>query len=123
LADPVAPLVRRGIKSAVLSEKEASNGDRHADDAPGRHGGAVRAGERQDVREAPIRPEDAPEGLIVHSAGPSEGGWYAYDIWESKEAFQRFAEEKLMPATRELGLAQPAGGPQFFEVHTIVQAK
>ena len=44
-----------------------------------------------------IRPEEAPEGLILHSAGQGDRGWYVYDIWESREAFQRFMDEKLMP--------------------------
>jgi hypothetical protein len=27
---------------------------------------------------SPMRPEESPEGLIVHSAGRGEGGWYVY---------------------------------------------
>jgi hypothetical protein len=44
---------------------------------------------------SPIREDEAPEGLIVHSAGQGEQGYYVYDIWESGEAFERFMEEKL----------------------------
>jgi hypothetical protein len=47
---------------------------------------------------SPIRADEAPEGLIVHSAGQGEQGYYVYDIWESREAFERFMEEKLGPA-------------------------
>jgi hypothetical protein len=72
---------------------------------------------------SPMNPEDAPAGLIVHTAGPSEEGWYIYDIWESKDAFQRFTQEKLMPATQELGFQPTGGGPQFFEIHNIVKAR
>jgi hypothetical protein len=71
----------------------------------------------------PIREDDAPEGLIVHSAGPGQGGWYVYDIWESKEAFQRFMDEKLMPAANEvMGDVQPPpeAAPQFFEIEVLV---
>jgi len=35
----------------------------------------------------PMPEEDSPEGLIMHTAGQSEQGWYVYDIWESKEQF------------------------------------
>ena len=60
---------------------------------------------------SPMRPEESPEGLIVHSAGQGEGGWYVYDIWESEEAFQRFMDEKLGPAVREvMGDQQPPAG-------------
>jgi hypothetical protein len=33
---------------------------------------------------SPMRAEDSPEGLIVHSAGQGDSGWYVYDMWESR---------------------------------------
>jgi quinol monooxygenase YgiN len=72
----------------------------------------------------PMRDDEAPEGLIVHSAGQSQGGWYVYDIWESREAFQRFMDEKLMPAVKEvMGDVQPPpeAAPQFFEIEVLVK--
>jgi quinol monooxygenase YgiN len=71
----------------------------------------------------PIREEEAPDGLIVHSAGQGQGGWYVYDIWESREAFERFMDEKLMPAAQEvMGDQQPPpeAAPQFFEIEVLV---
>jgi hypothetical protein len=50
-------------------------------------------------------------------------GWYVYDIWESKEDFQRFAEDKLGPATQPIAGGQMGGEPQYFEIHGLVQAK
>src|SRR5438874_6624462 len=35
--------------------------------------------------QSPPPADKAPDGLIVHSAGPTQGGWYIYDIWESKD--------------------------------------
>ena len=59
---------------------------------------------------------------ILHTAGQSEQGWYVYDVWESKEHFQRFVENMLGPALQEVG----AGGgsrpePQFFPIETLVK--
>jgi hypothetical protein len=69
----------------------------------------------------PMPADQAPEGLIVHTAGPSERGWYVYDVWRSKEDFQRFAEQKLGPAVQELtGGEGPRPEPQFFEIETLV---
>lgn len=45
--------------------------------------------------------ENHPEGLIAHSAGLSDGKMVIIDFWESQEAFDRFSEERLMPALRE----------------------
>ena len=69
----------------------------------------------------PMTKEQSPEGLIIHSAGQSDQGYYVYDIWESKEHFQRFLEGQLGPAVEELGA--DAGGsptPQFFGIETLV---
>jgi hypothetical protein len=66
--------------------------------------------------------DEAPEGLLVHSAGPSSDGWYVYDMWESKDHFQRFADEMLIPAVQEVAPDQMGGEPQFFEIHNLVQA-
>jgi hypothetical protein len=71
----------------------------------------------------PMNPSDAPDGCYVHSAGPHAGGWYVYDIWESKEHFARFGEEKIGPAMAEvLGGEGPPPTPEFFEVSNFVVA-
>ena len=39
-----------------------------------------------------------PEGELIHVCGPtSDGGWRTVDVWESQEAFERFANELLIP--------------------------
>ena len=70
----------------------------------------------------PMREDQSPEGLLVHTAGQLDDGWYVYDIWESKEHFQRFAEGKIMPAAQEAGLGQDfRPQPQFFPIETLVK--
>jgi hypothetical protein len=71
---------------------------------------------------APIREDEAPEGLIVHSAGQGQQGYYVYDIWESREAFERFMEEKLGPALAEVmgGPPPESGAPQYFPIDVLV---
>jgi hypothetical protein len=81
----------------------------------------------QEMFGQPTPPLDQlPEGLILHSAGPAEGGWYIYDIWESKEDFERFMEGPLKSAINAvLGDQAPPPGPepQFFEITTLAVAK
>jgi len=50
-----------------------------------------------------------PEGVVVHVCGPtSEGGWRLVDVWESQEAFERFANESCSsPARRPSGFPSP----------------
>ena len=38
-----------------------------------------------------------PEGQIYHAAGPSKGGWTIVAIHNSKESWERFRDQTLMP--------------------------
>lgn len=70
----------------------------------------------------PMREDQSPDGLILHTAGQSEQGWYVYDIWESKEQFQRFVESKLGPALQEVAAdTSNRPEPQFFPIETLVK--
>ncbi|HEY2937465.1 MAG TPA: hypothetical protein VGJ25_12750 [Gaiellaceae bacterium] len=76
-----------------------------------------------DVNEAMnLDPNDPPEGLILHSAGPMEGGWYVYDVWEKREDFDRFGREKVGPAVKQVTGSEMEGEPQFFEIANLILA-
>ena len=84
------------IKTAVGLRIRESGGTQEQYDA---------AMEELDVENNPI------EGLIFHSSGPVEGGWGTIDVWESREAFDRFQEDWIDPAFQVLsdrGYEQPA---------------
>lgn len=72
---------------------------------------------------SPMREDQSPDGLLLHTAGQGEQGWYVYDIWESQEHFQRFVESKLGPAMQTLagGDEGPRPEPQFFPIETVVK--
>jgi hypothetical protein len=44
-----------------------------------------------------------PDGCQLHIAGPTDNGWRVITVWDSDEAFQRFRNETLVPAMREVG--------------------
>jgi hypothetical protein len=46
-----------------------------------------------------------PAGQIYHVSGPTEGGWLVVAVWDSKEAYDRFMSETLMPT-----LSKVSGG-------------
>ena len=67
---------------------------------------------------------DPPAGLILHSASPADGGMVIVDVWESQEAFDRFAEERLEPALREVMGGDPPEGAttvRTYEAHSVVK--
>lgn len=74
--------------------------------------------EQYDALDAAVGPED-PQGLILHTSSKTDTGMRVIDVWESKEAYEQFERETLMPAWAELSGEPPAGPPprQEFEVH------
>jgi hypothetical protein len=65
-----------------------------------------------------------PAGMLVHSAGPVEGGWGIIDPWESREAFDAFVRDRLMPRLQGLGDKGFPSPPDVkeFEVHNLQTA-
>ena len=68
---------------------------------------------------------DPPEGLIFHWAGEVDGKWTITDLWESREAYDRFRDHRLAPAIQQVSGMDPASGPQptitEFAVHNFVK--
>jgi hypothetical protein len=61
-----------------------------------------------------------PPGCTAHIAGPSPDGWRVVAVWDSAEALQRFATEKLRPALAALGVAPPPAPPVIYPLHAQV---
>ena len=84
------------------------------------------AGGTQDQYEAALAAvhpdgDTLPEGQIYHAAGPSAGGWTIIAIHQSKESWERFRDDILMPrlsAGVEGGFAGPPE-EQAFEVYNL----
>lgn len=68
---------------------------------------------------------DPPAGMIVHSAGPVDGGWGVIDFWESREAFDTFVRDRLMPRLQALGDKGFPSPPDVkeFPVHNLQSSK
>jgi hypothetical protein len=68
---------------------------------------------------------DPPEGLLFHWSGDVDGKWTITDVWESRDAYDRFRDERLFPAIQKVSGMDPAGGPQptvtEFEVHAYIK--
>jgi uncharacterized protein YeaC (DUF1315 family) len=66
-----------------------------------------------------------PAGLIYHAAGEQpDGCWQAVSIWESEDGFNRFRDERILPAVRRaLGEDMADAGPppsESFEAKHIL---
>jgi hypothetical protein len=65
--------------------------------------------------------EDVDMGLIFHSGGPIDEGWGVIDFWESREAFDRFIQERFQPALGQVADRTFQSPPEIkeFPVHTF----
>jgi hypothetical protein len=60
---------------------------------------------------------DRPDGLIFHASGPVDGGWGVLDFWESREHFDRFAQERIGSAMAAAGAEGVQPDIHEFPVH------
>jgi hypothetical protein len=56
------------------------------------------------------------EGLLVHVAAETDGGFLIFDVFESQEALDRFRAE-IGTIARDAGITEPA---QVYPTHTFV---
>ena len=82
------------------------------------------------IREMPLSREqyehldkviaEDPDGLILHTAAKTDGGMLIIDVWDSKEANERFERETLLPALHGAGVtAEAVPAHKEFDVHKL----
>jgi hypothetical protein len=57
-----------------------------------------------------------PAGSISHFATMTDSGLRVVDVWQTKEQFEKFAQEKIGPFSQDVGMTAPPK-LQFFDVH------
>ena len=66
--------------------------------------------------------DDPPVGLFSHVAWFSESGLRGVDVWRSQSDFERFAQERLLPATEQVPGFHGEPLLRFAPLHTHVLA-
>ncbi len=80
--------------------------------------------EQYDATIAAVHPDDGrrlPDGQIFHAAGPSEGGWTVTAVHDTRESWERFRDEVLLPQMHrgvEGGFSTPTQ-EMTFEVYNL----
>jgi hypothetical protein len=81
--------------------------------------------EQYDATVAVVHPPDGlPEGQLQHIAGATEDGWMVAAIHDSKESWERFRDETLLPGLQEVGDKGLQGPPEetAFEIQVEQRA-
>ena len=61
----------------------------------------------------------APSGAISHWVAKTDDGMRVVDVWESREAFDQFANDKIFPISAEVGITDPPE-TTFYDVHNYL---
>jgi hypothetical protein len=64
----------------------------------------------------------APEGLVIHTAGPTDEGFRIIAVWESKDAWTRFRADRLGPDVETVAHVAPTFRP-LHVTHVVHGAK
>ena len=75
------------------------------------------------VNERLTHGEDAPAGLILHTAGFDEeaGVFRIFNVWETRAQGQAYLDERVMPAVNEVlgGQGTPPTRQSVYELHHV----
>ena len=71
------------------------------------------------IKELEAAGQGNPPGRVSHVAARKGDGYLVVDVWESQEAFDRFAHT-LVPLLERAGGRVPT--PQFYPVHNIIKS-
>lgn len=84
---------------------------------------AATEAEYRAVNDAMDTRANPPAGLIVHTGGPvGDGELRVIDVWESTEAFETFAAERLGPTIAQvMGPDAPTPSVEIRELYDVIQ--
>ncbi len=63
--------------------------------------------------------DDPPDGILARTAGTVDAGFRVFSVWESREHYERFREDRLLPAIREAIGEEAASGPSSAEIYEL----
>jgi hypothetical protein len=67
--------------------------------------------------------DEPPAGMLVHTAGFTGTGFRIFEVWESREDYERFLNERLMPLVREVSSGDDRDPQQtVYELHNFMAA-
>jgi hypothetical protein len=67
--------------------------------------------------------EEQPEGLVLHLVVKREDGLRHFKVWESRQKWERFEQERVAPAVarvlQAVGVVDPPAPPEAHEMELI----
>ncbi len=63
--------------------------------------------------------QNPPEGGVLHTAGPLPNGWRVFNIFESRESYEKFYNDRVTPALKLLGMPNPSR-KELYPIHNVM---
>jgi hypothetical protein len=60
---------------------------------------------------------EPPQGARARLGGPTEGGWRIIGLWDSREAFDTYLRDRVLPAMQAAGRSMPA--TEFWTIESV----
>jgi hypothetical protein len=65
--------------------------------------------------------DEPPAGLLVHTAGFTGHGFRIFEVWESRDDYERFFNERLMPLIQDVASDDDRQPQQtIYELHNFM---
>ncbi len=48
-----------------------------------------------------------PKGRLLHTAGPTSNGWLVFNIFESRNDYEQYYNDRVLPVFKQLGMPNP----------------
>ena len=62
---------------------------------------------------------DMPAGELIHVCGPTKGGRWIMEVWESEEACEHSVTEVIVPGAQQGGFPSPATREALMPYHAL----
>jgi hypothetical protein len=63
--------------------------------------------------------QSTPPGALFHWVTKTDEGLFVVDVWESREAFDKFSAEQIGPITQAVGMQAPSR-VEYHDVHNYL---
>ncbi len=63
--------------------------------------------------------QDPPQGAILHTAGQIPNGWRVFNIFESRDSYEKFYDDRIAPALKQVGMPNPSR-KEFYPIHNVL---
>ncbi len=63
--------------------------------------------------------QNPPQGGLLHTAGPIPNGWRVFNIFDSRDSYEKFYNDRVLPALKQLGMPNPSR-KEYYPIYNVI---